>query len=169
MRDTVLQPSFRASKRGHEQLVTYWHRIKGLSLYPTESQVDPSQLKDLWDSMFLLEVDQTDRTSFRYQYIGPSIVEAYGMDPTGKVHDTSSAPIIRSMLELEAKVAITGKVGMDESWFLNNKSQKILYRCSLVPLCVPTDRANVHFILGFMSWRRESQVQAVTASASASL
>lgn len=169
MRNTVSLASFRSSKRGHEQLVTYWRRIKGLALYPTESQVDPAELKDLWNNMFLLEVDQEDRTSFRYQYIGPSIVDAYGMDPTGKVHDSTSAPSIRSMLELEAKVAINGKVGMDESWFLNSRSQKILYRCSLVPLCSPTDRANVHFILGFMSWRLESRVQAVSTLAYARL
>lgn len=60
----------RSSKRNHEQLVAYWHRIKGLSLYPTESQVNPDDLKDQWNNMFLLEVDQEQRGNFRYQYVG---------------------------------------------------------------------------------------------------
>jgi hypothetical protein len=159
MRKTVSILSFQSSKRGHEQLVTYWHRIKGLALYPTESQVDPNDLKDQWPNMFLLEVDQEQRGIFRYQYVGASIVEAYGVDPTGKAHDSSTVPNVRSMLALGAKVAINGNVGMEESWFLNSRAQKIMYRCSLVPLCTPTDRANVHFILGLMSWRREDHSQ----------
>jgi len=156
MRETVSILSLRSSKRGHEQLVTYWHRIKGLARFPTESQVNPNELQEHWNNMFLLEVDQETQGNFRYQYVGPSIVEAYGMDPTGKSHNSNATPTLRSMMELSAKVAINGSVGMDESWFLNNQSQKIMYRCSLVPLCSPSDRANVHFILGLMSWRRES-------------
>jgi PAS domain len=160
MRKTVSLLSIRSSKRGHEQLVTYWHRIKGLALYPSESQVNPDDLEEHWNNMFLLEVDQENPGNFRYQYVGPSIVEAYGVDPTGKAHNSNAVPNVRSMLELGAKVAISGSVGMDESWFLNSKSQKIMYRCSLVPLCSPGDRANVHFILGLMSWRRDNGLQA---------
>jgi hypothetical protein len=152
--------SMRSSKRGHEQLVAYWYRIKGLSQYPTESQVNPDDLKDQWNNMFLLEVDLEQRGNFRYQYIGSSLVEAYGVDPTGKAHNSQGIPNVRSMFELGAKVAINGEVCMDESWFLNTNSQKIMYRCSLVPLCSPSDRANVHFILGLMSWRREGRLQA---------
>jgi|GEM_PF-1902186 len=156
MRNDISIFSMRSSKRHHEQLVAYWHRIKGLSLYPTESQVNPNELQDQWDNMFLLEVDQAQQGNFRYQYVGPSLIEAYGIDPTGKTHNSRDIPDMRSMLERSAKVATNGEVCMDESWFLNNKSQKIMYRCSLVPLCSPSDRANVHFILGLMSWRRES-------------
>jgi len=159
MRKTVSLLSFRSSKRGHEQLVTYWHRIKGLALYPSESQVNPNDLQEHWDNMFLLEVDREILGNFRYQYVGPSIVEAYGVDPTGKSHNSNAVPNLRSLLELSAKVAINGSIGMDESWFLNNKSQKIMYRCSLVPLCSPGDRAHVHFILGLMSWRPDNFFQ----------
>ncbi|HEX2585185.1 MAG TPA: PAS domain-containing protein [Steroidobacteraceae bacterium] len=159
MQKTVTLESIRSSKRGHEQLVTYWHRIKGLARFPTESQVNPAELEENWDNMFLLEVDRENPGSFRYQYVGPSIVEAYGMDPTGKDHNSNAVPNIRSMLELGAKVASNGNVGMDESWFLNNKSQKVMYRCSLVPLSSPSDREHVYFILGVMSWRREGQLE----------
>lgn len=160
MRKNISIFSMRSSKRNHEQLVAYWHRIKGLSQYPTESQVDPDDLKEQWDNMFLLEVDQEQRGIFRYQYVGSSLVEAYGTDPTGKAHNSQEIPNVRSMFELGAKVATTGEVCTDESWFLNSKLQKIVYRCSLVPLCSPTDRVNVHFILGLMSWRREGRAQA---------
>lgn len=159
MRKDASTFSLKSSKRSHEQLVAYWHRIKGLSLYPTESQINPDELKDQWDNMFLLEVDQEQRGNFRYQYVGSSLVDAYGIDPTGMAHNSQEIPNVRSMFELGAKVAINGDVCMDESWFLNNKSQKIMYRCSLVPLCSPSDRANVHFILGLMSWRREGRTQ----------
>jgi hypothetical protein len=70
MRKNISIFSMRSSKRNHEQLVAYWHRIKGLSLYPTESQVNPDDLKDQWNNMFLLEVDQEQRGNFRYQYVG---------------------------------------------------------------------------------------------------
>ena len=136
--------------------MTYWHRLKGLALYPTESQVNPNDLEGHWNNMLLLEVDQETRGKFRYQYVGSSIIEAYGIDPTGKAHDSQAVPNVRSMLELGASVAINGGIGMDESWFLNAQYKKIMYRCSLVPLCSPTDRANVHFILGLMSWRYEN-------------
>jgi hypothetical protein len=105
--------------------VTYWHRLKGLGLYPSESQIDPNELQEHWDNMFLLEVDRENPGNFRYQYVGHSIVEAYGMDPTGKTHDSNAIPNLRSMLELSTKVAIDGSIGMEESWFLNNKSQKM--------------------------------------------
>jgi hypothetical protein len=154
MRKSVSILSLKSSKRGHEQLVTYWHRIKGLGRFPSESQVNPNEIGDFWDNMFLLEVDREEKDSFRYQYIGPSIVEAYGMDPTGKTHNSQSAPNMTSMLQLASKVAGNGSVGMDEFWFINNKAEKIEYRCSLVPLCSPEDRNNVWFILGYMSWRR---------------
>lgn len=92
--------------------------------------------------------------------VGSSLVEAYGIDPTGKAHNSQDIPNVRSMFDLGANVAINGSVCMDESWFLNNKTQKIMYRCSLVPLCSPSDRRNVHFILGLMSWRRDSRAPA---------
>ncbi len=143
------------SKRGHERLVAYWERLRGAQRLPTEAQVEPSAISDLWDSMFLLNTNKETGDYFRYEYMGHEMIEAYGVDLTGKVHDEYTEPNVKSILRAATEVAKTGAAAIDESEFMNRRGEYVKYRCSLVPLADENDAEHVHFILGLMRWKTE--------------
>lgn len=143
-----------ASKRGHERLVAYWQSlIKAGKRFPTEEQVEPSTLSDLWGSMFLLNTNKTTGNYFRYEYMGAAMIEAYGVDLTGKLHDEYTEPNVKSILRAAAEIAKTGEVATDDGEFTNTQGECVKYRCSLVPLGSEQDPDQVHFILGFIRWK----------------
>jgi hypothetical protein len=141
------------SKRGHERLVAYWQSLKADKRLPTETQVEPSAISDLWDSMFLLNTNKETSDYFRYEYMGGAMIEAYGVDLTGKVHDEYTEPNVKSIMRSAAEIAKTGQMAIDESEFVNKQGDTVKYRCSLVPLAADNDVDRVHFILGFMRWK----------------
>ncbi len=156
MAKAMPKPAFTEdSKRGHERLVAYWQKLKGSKRFPTEEQIEPSALSDLWDGMFLLNTNKETGDYFRYEYMGSAMIDAYGVDLTGKTHDEYTEPNVRSIMRASAEIAKSGEVAIDESEFINKRGERVKYRCSLVPLGSESDPDRVRFILGFMRWKTD--------------
>lgn len=141
------------SKRGHEQLLSYWQRLAGDRKFPRENEIDTDALAPLWTSCFLLNTRESANGSYKYEFMGPSLVEAYGVDLTGQQHDHATEPSIESILKSFGKVVESGVHVVDESEFYNSQKMKVKYRCALVPFGEAPLKVN--YILGLMRWKYE--------------
>lgn len=139
--------------RYHEMLWDYWNRLRGKRDYPSESEIDPDAIAEIWSSCFLINNDDvTKRVGYRYSYLGDALIEAYGDDVKNpdvalRLISTGSIPLVKKFDE----VIKTQKPTIDESEFVNLRHVKIKYRACMLPL--GTKEAGVTHILGCMRWK----------------
>ncbi len=49
---------------------------------PAEQDIDPDDIRDLWDSCFLIRVKDLGKADYNYTYLGEAIIEAYHHGPS---------------------------------------------------------------------------------------
>ena len=140
------------SKRGHEQLLSYWSDLRGERKFPKENEINTDALSALWSDCFLLNCSESNG-QYKYDFMGPALIEAYGMDMTGLTHDHDEEFNIQSVLDSFQKVISSGEQMIDESEFTNKQGMKVKYRCCLVPFGEAPEKVN--YILGLMRWKFE--------------
>lgn len=139
--------------RSHQRLRKYWDELRGGRAYPSESEIDPDELADIWPSCFLISIDDvTRRIGYRYSYLGEDLIEAYGdnvKDPNIAMQmlATASEELLKKFTEVVEKHHPV----IDESEFVNLKNYNIKYRTCMLPLG-PSPKEVTH-ILGCMRWR----------------
>ncbi len=137
--------------RIHEQLEQYWESIRGQRALPREADVQPEELKSIWNDCFLVSVRANG--SFAYNYLGDALVEAYGDDITGReITETLVYPHPASLVATFRDVLNNGKPVTDESEFTNSKGAHIKYRSCVLPLA-GAHGDEVRFLLGGMKWK----------------
>ncbi len=139
--------------RSHERFLQYWNKLRGERAFPRESEIDPDDITDIWESCFLISNDDvTRRLGYRYSFLGNDLVGAFGDDITNhdtalRLLSTSRVPNARKFDEvLTAKHPVT-----DEGDFINLMGINIRYRACLLPLGL--ENGEVTHIMGCMRWR----------------
>ena len=62
-------------------LVSYWEELRGNRDLPSENDLDPDELGDIWRDCFLMQFRDIDNvTDYNYSYLGEGIIELYGED-----------------------------------------------------------------------------------------
>ncbi len=138
-------------KRINELLYAYWDNMRGSRPYPSESEIDPDELEEIWDSVFLVQLKPGDQVGFRYAYLGNSLLEAYGEDDTDskileQLISPDSPPLVKKFQEVEK----AGQPVVDEGEFKNRKNMLVKYRSVMLPL---GSKSRVEFIIGGMKWK----------------
>jgi hypothetical protein len=150
-RDYSDESSPRESRAGFI-LRDYWDGLRLNRPYPTENEIDPDDIDSIWDSCFLISIDDvTRRMGYRYSYLGKKLIEAYG-------DDDGNPDIVTQLLSTRSQrikdnfdeVLHSQKPLVDEAEFVNLKHMNIKYRISLFPL---GDSTGVTHIIGCMRWR----------------
>lgn len=136
--------------RINEQLQQYWHELANGRAYPLESEINTDLIKDIWPSCFLVTVKNS---SFAYDYLGTSLIEAYGDDITGReVTEQLLYPHPPALLSSFKRVVLSGQPEMDDSEFTNANGTLVKYRSCILPLGA-RGRDGVAFLLGGMKWK----------------
>ena len=130
----------------------YWDSLRLNRPYPCENEIDTDDIDSIWDSCFLISIDDvTRRMGYRYSYLGKKLIEAYG-------DDDGNPDIVTQLLSTRSQrikdnfdeVLHSQKPLVDEAEFVNLKHMNIRYRISLFPL---GDANGVTHIIGCMRWR----------------
>lgn len=132
------------------RLLSYWEKLRAGRAMPSEQDIDPEDLPDLWDSCFLLHVADINKPDYNYTYLGSAIADAY---QHGLVHGTNSGIVSPNAKDLGAslsKVVSTCKPLMEEGEFLNLHQDVVKFRQCLLPL--GTD-GNIEAIFGGMTFK----------------
>ncbi len=139
--------------RYHSRLQKYWEELRGDKHFPKESDINPDELQDIWDSCFLISIDDvTRRLGYRYSYMGHELMEAYGNGDGGTgvsstLISTDNTPMVHKFNE-----AVNGKKPVtDEAEFVNQRHVNIRYRTCILPL--GTAEGEVTHLLGCMRWK----------------
>ncbi len=137
-------------QRINERLFSYWESQKQGRAFPSESDINPDDLGDVWEHSFLINVRSPE--AFKYAYMGQALVDAFGDDVTND--DVCSQLLVpdKPLLveKLQAVLRNTAPV-IDEGEFVNPRGQRICYRICLLPLGKMPDR--ISYILGGMKWK----------------
>ena len=140
-------------RRINERLIEYWKTLKGDRPYPSEQDIDPDAIADIWDDCFLIQIKHNDDIhGFHYSYLGPSLIEAYGDNLTGQdVYETLISTYTDTIVQSIQRVLETRAPIHIDSEFVNTRNITIKYRSCLLPL--GPDNAMIDFVIGGMRWR----------------
>ncbi len=146
-------PVHRGNQRINEHLLEYWSAKKGTRPFPTEGDIDPEEIADIWTACFLVRADDAGRTTYQYTYLGAALIEAYGDDLTNQdICEKLVNPNSMSLVHKFDEVCKTKQPVEEESEFTNSKGMLIKFRSCMVPLGKDNSN-NVAFILGGMKWK----------------
>ena len=141
------------NNRANEKLLKYWNQLRKDRTFPSESEIDPDAIADIWESCFLVSIDDvTKRLGYRYSYLGTDLIEAYGDDISNP--DVAAKLVSSTNVSTAHKfdeVIATKKPVIDESEFVNLRNIHIRYRTCMLPLGLKDN--DVTHIIGCMSWR----------------
>lgn len=139
--------------RYHTRLQRYWDKMRGNNPFPKESDINPDELEDIWNSCFLISIDDvTKRLGYRYSYMGKDLIEAYGSDTDTNNITTSLIASGDAPMVVKFNEAVATKVPViDESEFVNARQLNIRYRTCILPL--GTKDGEVTHLLGCMRWK----------------
>ncbi len=144
------------SRRITRRLLAYWEAAKGDRPFPALTDIQPEMLSDIWDACFLVQVKHTANPGeqYKYIYLGPSIIAAYGNEATGGNINTSLlSKHSGHITDVFDKVVDTGKPLVEESEFRNLNGIMVRYRQCVLPLGEFND--DIDHLLGGMKWKAE--------------
>lgn len=132
------------------RLLSYWEKLRGTRIMPTEEDIDPDDLQDLWDHCFLIHVADLNKPDYNYTYLGEAIAQAY----TGGFPDDHESgmvsPNASKLSNCYAQIIATHKPVVDEGEFTNLHNELVKYRQCLLPLGT---QDNVVAIFGGMRFK----------------
>ncbi len=108
------------------RLLAYWERLRGARPMPLEQEIDPDHLQDVWESCFLMHINDISQKDHQYLYLGELLREWLG-------HPDASQNIA-ILKEGYPKVAATGRPLVEEGEFLNAQGKLVKFRQCLLPL-----------------------------------
>ena len=133
------------------RLLGYWEKLRGTRAMPSEQEIDPVDLQDLWDCCMMVHVKDVDKQDYQYTYLGQSILEAcragtHGEEESGSISSLNAGSLIAGC----KKVIETAKPLLEEGEFRNMRNELVKYRLCLLPL---GDGAGVQAVFGGMRFK----------------
>lgn len=143
-----------SEKRITKRLRKYWDILREERQFPSESDINPSDIVDIWGNCFIVKADNNcKREDYKYKYIGENIIKAYGADLTGFDVGKMAAPEADHLAAEYEHVLAYKRPVVDEGEIHLNKDTLVKYRQILLP--IGDDGVNITAILGGMSYKIE--------------
>jgi hypothetical protein len=142
-----------SAQRINERLRSYWNELRGARPFPSEREVDFTELDAVWKSCFLVKRDEAKQIPFAYIYLGSDLIAAYGDDLGAReICERLVFPSSMSLLHKFEEVVRSRSPVEQEDVFTNTKGLLIKYRSLMLPL---GDEKNEHveYIIGGMRWK----------------
>ncbi len=131
-----MQDSSYLERRITLRLVAYWERLRDGREMPTENDINPDDIDDLWDHCFMIHVADLKKSDYNYIYLGDAIIEAY----QGKLSDDDSASVVSlnagKLAQSYGRVISECRPVIEEGEFINLVGDTVKYRQCLLPLGV---------------------------------
>ena len=115
-------------------MLKYWNLIRKDKKVPDFQQVNPHTIEDIWTQCFVVNVDTHHNVTYKYEYMGPSITQAYGQDLTGQEVDyrIKKFPGIIMFKKL-GEVTNENRPMEDNGYFVSEGGKLIKYRACFLP------------------------------------
>lgn len=116
------------------RLLSYWERLRKGQTMPSEQDIDPEDLKDVWDYCFLVHVKDLGKSDYNYTYLGDAIAAAYRGQLTADDCNGLISIHAGKMFDHYQKIIDSHKPLLDEGKFTNLHGDTIKFRQCLLPL-----------------------------------
>ena len=127
----LLQPTI--ERRVPLRLLAYWEKLRRGRPMPSERDLVPEDISDLWDNCFLIPVQNIPPSSYRYSYIGRNIMEVYGgAPPTNDMTKAITPPA--GVIDVCMTVLQNRKPLIESGEFTRHDNRVVKYRQCLLPL-----------------------------------
>ena len=119
------------------RLMAYWERLRASRTMPSQKEIEPENLSDVWDYCFLLPAENLSNATIPYTYLGDNLSNWLG--------DTQSPMNIKRLRAGYPRVVETMRPVLEEGEFEGPGGQLVKYRQCLLPL---GENGQVQAILG---------------------
>lgn len=144
------------STGGQEQrltfrLLSYWNRIRGTRAMPALSDVNISEITEIWH--FTFTIDLVDPHGHRFQYFGPSLASVFGQDYTGEyLADVmeQDGGMLANTIGFYDKVVEKAEPALEAASFFS-EGNEVRYRSIIVPLS--SDGKTIDYLLGTTNYK----------------
>lgn len=128
------------------RLTEYWTEKKAGRIAPARRDIEPADLRDLLPNVFLVDVERHP-TRFRFRLVGTEIVEAYGIDATGRfLDDLDFSDRAPSVIAHYAAAVTTREPSCHSVQFTRGSGRHLSYERVILPLSA--DGVSVDMLLG---------------------
>ncbi len=137
-----------SERRIHKQLLNYWKELGKDGRIPLESDLNPEELKDVWDNCFIINTKNG-----KYSYLGKNLLainEGKGI-LAKSIYDNFVCPKNSNLPSVVKHVVQSKEPVIQESVLESQYGVKVKYRRCFLPL---SDSSNdVAYILGGFRWK----------------
>lgn len=131
-------------------LEQYWNELRQGREFPSENEINPEDIKHIWDYCFLIHVGPSEGHHYKYTYLGKKLIEAYGDDISKDEVNILVVPTKQRMIEKIEETVKKREPIHDESEFVNADSVMVRYRKIFLPLGRGSE---VEYVIGAMRWK----------------
>ena len=151
MNDYLRMDKSQFSRRITEQMLLYWHNLRGKKKLPSYSQVDSLQNnKEMGGDAFIIRVDRGEECiKYIYEYLGNNIVKTLGGSCSSSV-----LSLVSNLTGSFLRVLQDASPVIEESDFVL-KGVKVKFRFVLLPLSGNENLEEVRYILGGLRMKNE--------------
>lgn len=134
--------------RIYDVVMSYWDVLRAGRKFPCESEINPDDLKRVWDNCFLLQI--TPDQQLKYDYLGKNLIPTMDGHYTQQDWDTFLCPQGGLIAKKFWKVVENQEAMTDEGEFMNSEGMVIKFREFMAPL--GRDGVVTH-VLGGLRWK----------------
>ncbi len=141
-------------RRLTSRLLEYWDNIRKDRTLPDINSFNSSAVEDVWGFCIRLAIQpgKGDTKTYRYEYIGDRLREAYGADISGKIASAKNRQLPGFKLLAQADGAVAGhETTTGHGQFINKDSKLVKYRNCVLPF--GKDNGEVSHVIIGMSWK----------------
>lgn len=143
----------------HEQrlnlrLLKYWEMLRKDQPMPIIQHFNSNQVEDVWPACLQITVEraQANGVSYKFSYMGPSIIQMFGQDLTGTSVDMRQRSFPGVVLTQKLnQVMEKGAPLLDDNHFSNAQGKLIKYRGCFLPF--GSDKTGISTIIVGISHR----------------
>lgn len=142
------------SRRNFVHIVRFWDEMRAGRRFPTENDICPSAVGDLWDSCYVIQKrDVYHPERGNYTYIGTNIVAAYEKGLLDSANGRVIAPKDLAVNGRYKEVMESGVAIYEEDEFIDSHGDEVKFRQCFLPLA--THGEGVDGIFGCMHFMVE--------------
>lgn len=138
-----IQPA--TERRKSLRLIQYWEEIRNGRALPSESDIDPDTIADIWDNCFLIQVRDMGRGDGNFTYLGKNILDAFRGGLTGDSCGGIVSPNIRNLGQNFTEILTIRQPLLQEGRFQNVLGDAVRFRQSIIPLGYQEDTVDAIF------------------------
>jgi len=133
------------------RLLQYWRGLGDVDALPSEADIDPKAIPDMWPHCAVLDVAGNE-TDPEIAFVGPALAESAGTDLTGrKLSQAPANTLVAKGLSYYGQVLVKRVPITFGGEFTDQRGVKILYRSIILPLS--EDGTNLNRLLGAANCR----------------